>query len=140
MIERNVSQKLMSTGFRNNKRFFKIIFRLSTSLKFTHYKKLRFHNTFQLVQLVQVNMSWKICVTKIQSNSGQDMYHVYHKVTSSSMSQLVAHFQIFRRLMKGKFDAYVLRPLAKKFQNWIADQSTAPDFMVFITALKHFFY
>ena len=26
----------------------------------------------------------------------------------SSMSQSVAHFQIFRRLMKGKFDAYVL--------------------------------
>ena len=24
-----------------------------------------------------------------------------------SLSQLVAHFQIFRRLMKGKFDAYV---------------------------------
>ena len=32
--------------------------------------------------------------------------------------------------MKGKFDAYVLRPLAKKFQNWIADRSTARDFTV----------
>ena len=32
----------------------------------------------------------------------------YRKVASSSMSQLVAHFLIFRRLMKGKFDAYVL--------------------------------
>ena len=32
----------------------------------------------------------------------------YCKVMSSSMSRLVAHFQIFRRLMKGKFDAYVL--------------------------------
>ena len=32
----------------------------------------------------------------------------YRKVASSSMSRLVAHFQIFRRLMKGKFDAYVL--------------------------------
>ena len=30
------------------------------------------------------------------------------KVASSSMSQLVAHFHIFRRLMKGKFDVYVL--------------------------------
>ena len=35
----------------------------------------------------------------------------YRKVASSSLSWLVAHFQIFRRLMKGKFDA-----LAKKFQ------------------------
>ena len=32
----------------------------------------------------------------------------YRKVTSSSMSLLVAHFKIFRRLVKGKFDAYVL--------------------------------
>ena len=32
--------------------------------------------------------------------------------------------------MKGKFDAYVLWPLAKKFQNWIVDQSTARDFTV----------
>ena len=32
----------------------------------------------------------------------------YCKVASSSLSQLVAHFQIFRRLMKGKFYAYVL--------------------------------
>ena len=32
----------------------------------------------------------------------------YRKVASSSMSRLVAHIQIFRRLMKGKFDAYVL--------------------------------
>ena len=32
----------------------------------------------------------------------------YPKVASSSMSRLVAHFQIFRRLMKGKFDAYVV--------------------------------
>ena len=32
--------------------------------------------------------------------------------------------------MKGKFDAYVLWPLAKKFQNWIVDWSTARDFTV----------
>ena len=34
--------------------------------------------------------------------------NIYRKVASSSMSRLVAHFQIFRGLMKGKFDAYVL--------------------------------
>ena len=32
--------------------------------------------------------------------------------------------------MKGKFDAYVLWPLVKKFQNWIVDLSTARDFTV----------
>ena len=46
------------------------------------------------------------------------------------MSPWVAQFQIFRRLMKAKFYAYVLLPLAKKFQNWIVDQSTARDFLV----------
>ena len=56
---------------------------------------------------------------------------MYRKVASSSLSWLVAHFQIFRRLMKRKFDAYVLWPLAKKFQNFIVDQSTARDFTVF---------
>ena len=43
----------------------------------------------------------------------------YFKVANSSLSELVAHFQILRRLMKGKFDTYVLWSLAKKFQNWI---------------------
>ena len=38
---------------------------------------------------------------------------IYRKVASSSLSRLVAHFQIVRRLMKEKFDAYVLWPLAK---------------------------
>ena len=68
----------------------------------------------------------------------------YRKVASSGLSWLVAHFLIFRRLMnnyckpipvlalygiavKGKFDAY----MAKKFQNWIVDQSTARDFTVY---------
>ena len=57
--------------------------------------------------------------------------HAYRKVASSSLSWLVAHFQIFISLMKGKFDAYVLWPLVKKFQNWIVDQSTACEFTVF---------
>ena len=35
--------------------------------------------------------------------------------------------------MKGKFDAYVLWPLAKKLQNWIVDRSTARDFTVDVT-------
>ena len=32
--------------------------------------------------------------------------------------------------MKGKFDAYVLRPLAKKLQNWIVGRFTAQDFTI----------
>ena len=52
-------------------------------------------------------------------------YKIYRKVASSSMSWLVAHLMIFRNLMKGKFDAYVVWPLAKKIQNWIVDRSTA---------------
>ena len=33
---------------------------------------------------------------------------IYRKVASSRLSRLIAHFWIFRLLMKGKFDAYVL--------------------------------
>ena len=54
----------------------------------------------------------------------------YRKVASSRLSRLVACPRIFRLFMKGKFDAYVLWPLAKKFQNWIVDRSTARDFTV----------
>ena len=42
---------------------------------------------------------------------------IYRKVTSSRLSRLVAHPSISTVFMKGKFDAYVLRPLAKKLQN-----------------------
>ena len=43
--------------------------------------------------------------------------------------------------MQGKFDAYVLWPLAKRIQNWIVDQSTARDFTVFdkLTFLENSF-
>ena len=57
--------------------------------------------------------------------------YIHRKVASRSLFRLVAHFQILRRLMKEKFDAYVLWPLAKKFQNWIVDWSTARNFMVY---------
>ena len=41
---------------------------------------------------------------------------IYRKVPNSSLSWLLAHFQIFRRLMNGKFAANVLWPLAKNFK------------------------
>ena len=55
----------------------------------------------------------------------------YCKVASRSMSWLVAHPSIFRMFTKGKIDAYVLWPLAKSFQNWIVDWSTARDLTVY---------
>ena len=56
--------------------------------------------------------------------------YIYRKVASSRLSRLVAHLAIFRLFMKGKFDAYVLWPLAKRVQNWIVDRSTTRDFTV----------
>ena len=44
----------------------------------------------------------------INDESESDSVVIYHKVASSRPSRLVANFQIFRRLMKGKFYAYVL--------------------------------
>ena len=46
------------------------------------------------------------------------------------MSRLAAHTKLFKRLMKVKFDPYVLRPLTKKFKNLIVVRSTARDFTV----------
>ena len=57
--------------------------------------------------------------------------HTYRKVASSRLSWLVAHLRIFRVFMKGKVDAYVLWPLAKRVQNWIVDHSTARDFTAY---------
>ena len=42
--------------------------------------------------------------------------------------------------MNGKFDAYVVWPLAKKFQNWIVDWSTARNYMVFNFAIMCYFH
>ena len=55
----------------------------------------------------------------------------YRKVANSKLSRLVACLRIFRLLMKGGFDDYVLWPLAKRVKNRIVDQSTARDFTVF---------
>ena len=54
----------------------------------------------------------------------------YRKVVSSWLSWLVAHPSIFKLFMKGKFDAYLLWPLAQRVQNWIVDRSTARYFTV----------
>ena len=51
------------------------------------------------------------------------------KFSSSRQSRLVALSpQYFQKAYE--FDAYVLCPLAKKFQNWIVDRYTARDFTV----------
>ena len=40
-----------------------------------------------------------------KSQKNEFYFIIYRKVANNSLSRLVAHFQIFRRLMKGKFDA-----------------------------------
>ena len=72
------------------KKFFKTCVKYTTQN--TKHNKVRFRNFFV----------W-ICIQCI-----------YHKVVSTSMSRLAAHFQIFRMLMKGKFDAYVLSVFLQK--------------------------
>ena len=87
------------------------------------------------VKLLTTNISESEPRTSQQIFHGVYFQTYYQKVVCSSLSWLVAHFQIFRRLMKGTLDAYVLWHLAKKFQHWIVDRSTASDFMV---AVKFF--
>ena len=67
---------------------------------------------YNRAQLVEINTE------KSRKNEGA-LKLEYCKVANSSLSRLVTRFQIFRSLKKGKFDAYVLWPLAQKFQNWI---------------------
>ena len=52
------------------------------------------------------------------------------RLRAVDLSRLVAHLRIFRLFMKGKFDAYVLWPLAQRVQNWIIDRCDARDFTV----------
>jgi hypothetical protein len=59
-------------------------------------------------------------------------YFAYPKVLNSRLSWLVAHPSIFRMFTWVKFDAFVLWPLAKSFQNWIVDRSTARYFTVYV--------
>ena len=47
-------------------------------------------------------------VFRLGLNLGTKNNSTYHKVASSRLSWLVAHFWIFRLFMKEKFDAYVL--------------------------------
>ena len=70
------------------------------------------------------------------------------KVVSTSISRLVAHPSIFRLLMKGKLDAYVLWPLAKRVElnsrmvycSWLYDNLVQSNLVVrnFLVTLKLF--
>ena len=71
---------------------------------------------------------------------------MYSKVASRSTFWLVAHPSIFRMFMKGKFDAYLLWPFTKSFQNWIVYLSTAllatlryPSFKILLSWLTPFY-
>ena len=56
-------------------------------------------NKAYLVNMLTRLLSWSKIVKNVLT---------YRKVASSSLSWLVAHFQIFRRFIKGKFDAYIM--------------------------------
>ena len=75
---------------------------------------------------------YRLVYTGIEFQATAHLTRCYCKVTSRSMARLVAHPRIFRLFMEGKFDAYVLWPLAQRVQNWTVDRSTARDFMVFL--------
>ena len=60
---------------------------------------------FRSVSLISVVLEFKVENSTILTFR---VIFIYRKVANSSLSWLVARFQIFRRLMKGKFDAYVL--------------------------------
>ena len=79
-------------------------------------QNLDFHSQFSGLKIIGI---FQIFSLKKNRLGDQD---VYCKVASSRLSWLVAHSRIFRLFMKGKFDAYVLWPLAKSVQYWIVDR------------------
>ena len=70
---------------------------------------------FQILMLdFEINISteifWLASKTSLicKFNKAHGVVTTYRKVTSSRLSWLVAHPRVFRRLIKWKFDAYVL--------------------------------
>ena len=58
---------------------------------------------------------------------------MYRKVGTSNTSHLEAHIGIYRLLMKGIFDAYVLWPFDKKFVFELVTWVNTHDFTIFVT-------
>ena len=56
-------------------------------------------------------------------------HHKTHFQTIMGFHKLKIIYTV-KLLIKGKFDAYVLWPLTKRFKNWIVDRFTACVFMV----------
>ena len=101
-------------------------------IEWNSWRQWQQYNTWKLLRCTKaLVLLWNFSYGGQNQSRVNKIFSVkYCKVSSSSMFWLVAPFQIFRRLMKVKFDAYVLWPLAKKSQNWIVDWSTAGDFTV----------
>ena len=91
---------------------------------------------FFLLKISPLNPSVVSVISSLPSGSkgtiflGYSKWHTYRKIASRSMSQLVRHQRIFRMCIKGKFDTYVLCPLAEMLQNWIVARSTACNYTV----------
>ena len=82
---------------------------LSVFLECNKSRKTALHLYY--AQWVQIRSDSKRTFFLKQLHSYQEIIiqlFSYRKVENSSLFWLVTHFQIFRRLMKGKFDAYVL--------------------------------
>ena len=95
-----------------------------------------------LIIIKKVKISWLSWLVKfIYSEKATKFCEIfpllsYFTYSKEKISQNFVTFseyilRIFRLFMKGKFDAYVLWPLAKRVQNWIVDRSTARGFTVF---------
>ena len=89
--------------------------------KFPSYQHYKSATERWNVQKVGNSQLWKSRVYVLEYNNhlidNTPLNFIYSKVASSRLSRLVTHFQIFKRLMKGKIDADVLWTLDKKFQN-----------------------
>ena len=63
---------------------------------------------FYLPHRPKISGFFDLCLHWVVLATPARTHYFYCNVRNSSMSRLAAHFQFFRRLMKGKFDVYVL--------------------------------
>ena len=63
----------------------------------------------------------------VEQTIGHFLSNFAYRISANSFRPWIVS-AVFRRLMKGKFDSYVLWPLVKMVQNLIVDQSTVQNF------------
>ena len=113
----------------NDRSYYKIRFCMK---QLTRYKGVKFANTPYKMSIL--HHSSFFLSSNIRGTQLQIKYWKSHTIKSRAVDcpgKIVALPRIFRRLVNGKFDAYVLWPFAPKFQNRIVDRSTARDFTIY---------